>query len=69
LEEEMANLPVASSPNLVLAHPTQEEKRKIWEQTAKIWGSSISVEAYLEREEYLENIPQTRDGGVARAYL
>jgi hypothetical protein len=62
----MENLPAASSPNLVLAHPTQEEKRQTWSQTAKIWGSSMAVEAYLEREEYLENIPQTRDGGVTR---
>lgn len=65
----MADLPLASSPNLVLAHPTPAEKLKTWTLNAKNWGSALSLPDYLEREKYLANIPQTRDGGVTRTYF
>lgn len=65
----MADLPLASSPKLVLAHPTQAEKVQIWTLNSKNWGSALPLPDYLEREEYLANIPQTRDGGVTRTYL
>ncbi|EHL00121.1 putative Lysine acetyltransferase [Glarea lozoyensis 74030] len=65
----MANLPPANSPNLVLAHPTKEEKRQTWTLTAKNWGNALSLDDYLEREEFLENIPQTQDGGVTHWIL
>jgi hypothetical protein len=67
----MANstdLPSASSPSLVLVHPTTAEKVKTWTQTATNWGSALSKEEYLEREAHLANIPPTKDGGVTRTY-
>jgi hypothetical protein len=65
----MADLPLASSLDLVLAHPTDEEKKQIWTLTAKNWGNALSLDDYLEREHYLANIPQTQDGGVTRTYI
>jgi hypothetical protein len=62
----MTDRPLASSPNLVLVHPTEAEKRQMWTLNSKNWGSALSLPDYLEREQYLTTIPATRDGGVTR---
>ncbi|KAF4632109.1 hypothetical protein G7Y89_g6020 [Cudoniella acicularis] len=64
----MAELPSASSPNLILDHPTSHERSQTWTLNAKSWGGALSLPDYLEREEYLMNIPATRDGGVTRKF-
>ncbi|KAH8651610.1 putative lysine acetyltransferase [Tricladium varicosporioides] len=65
----MADLPDVSSPNVGLAHPTKEEMKQTWTLNAENWGSALSLEDYLEREEYLTTIPATRDGGVTHWIL
>jgi hypothetical protein len=61
-------LPLTSSPTLVLAHPTPAEKLETWTSNCKNWGSALSLQDYIEREAHLADIPPTRDGGVTRTY-
>lgn len=56
------DLPLASAPFLVLAHPTDSELRLIWTMTHGPWGPALSLEDYLEREAYLYTIPGSKDG-------
>ncbi|TVY80945.1 Lysine acetyltransferase [Lachnellula suecica] len=68
----MANstdLPSASSPTLVLAHPTAAERRATWTLNSKSWGAALSLEDYIERETHLAEIPPTIDGGVTHWIL
>ncbi|KAG9230819.1 putative lysine acetyltransferase [Amylocarpus encephaloides] len=58
-----------SSLDLVLAHPTESEKRRTWTLNAKNWGGALTLPQYLDREEYLAHIPATRDGGVTHWIL
>ncbi|KLU92492.1 hypothetical protein MAPG_11437 [Magnaporthiopsis poae ATCC 64411] len=56
------DLPLASAPFLVLAHPTNSELRRIWTMTHGPWGPALSLEDYIEREAYLYTIPGSKDG-------
>ncbi|KAI1478358.1 hypothetical protein F4774DRAFT_165363 [Daldinia eschscholtzii] len=62
-------LPDATSPSLVLAHPTDAEKRRTWSLNHREWGGALTLEEYLKREPYLTTIPLTRDGGMTHWIL
>ncbi|TVY48853.1 Lysine acetyltransferase [Lachnellula occidentalis] len=62
-------LPLASAPTLKLVHPTPKEKLDMWTENWKVWGTSLSLEDYIERETHLADIPPTRDGGVTHWIL
>ncbi|KAK0721600.1 hypothetical protein B0T26DRAFT_749103 [Lasiosphaeria miniovina] len=58
-------LPDASSPELVLAHPTAAERRHNWTLSHAMWGGLLTREQYLEREAHLSSAPAlSRDGGL-----
>lgn len=57
-------LPFSDSPSLALVHPTQQEKIAIWKLNGASWAGRLSLEAYLKRENLLENQPLTLDGGI-----
>ena len=59
-----SGLPSSDSPSLALVHPTQQEKVATWKLNGASWGGRLSLEAYIRREECLENQPLTRDGGI-----
>ncbi|KAL2121163.1 hypothetical protein VTJ04DRAFT_5190 [Mycothermus thermophilus] len=64
------DLPDASSPELVLVHPTPAELARTWRHTYPKWGSALPREQdYLEREAYLTTAPLGRDGGLTRWIL
>ncbi|CAG8974923.1 hypothetical protein HYALB_00006710 [Hymenoscyphus albidus] len=65
----MADLPLSTFPNLGLAYPTKAEQLQIWTLNSKNWGTNLSLPDYLEREEHLSNMPQTRDGGITHWIL
>ncbi|KXJ95660.1 hypothetical protein Micbo1qcDRAFT_171989 [Microdochium bolleyi] len=65
----MADLPAATSPSVVLAHPTDDEKRQTWALTAAEWAGALTLDQYLEREPYLTTIPVSRDGGMTHWIL
>ncbi|KAI1814647.1 hypothetical protein GGS20DRAFT_396654 [Poronia punctata] len=50
-------LPSSSDPSLVLAHPTEAEKRGTWTLNHDEWGGPLNLEAYLEREPFLASTP------------
>ncbi|KAL8415250.1 hypothetical protein RB594_006190 [Gaeumannomyces avenae] len=56
------DLPSASEPFLVLAHPTDSELKRIWTMTHGPWGPALSLDEYIEREAYLYTIPGSKDG-------
>ncbi|KAL8391830.1 hypothetical protein RB595_002147 [Gaeumannomyces hyphopodioides] len=56
------DLPSASEPFLVLAHPTDSELRRIWTMTHGPWGPALSLDEYIEREAYLYTVPGSKDG-------
>ncbi|KAI5290431.1 hypothetical protein KEM54_001550 [Ascosphaera aggregata] len=53
----IADLPDADSREVVLVHPTEEEKLAYRRLTAPEWAGRLSVEQYLERERTVENRP------------
>ncbi|KAL8828721.1 MAG: hypothetical protein Q9191_002429 [Dirinaria sp. TL-2023a] len=57
-------LPSSDSPSLALVHPTQQEKIATWKLNGASWAGQLSLEAYLSRENLLENQPLTLDGGI-----
>lgn len=57
-------LPSSHSPNLVLLHPTQEEKIETWKLNGASWRGTMPICTYLRRETQLENQAFTKDGGI-----
>ncbi|KAK8127627.1 hypothetical protein PG984_008735 [Apiospora sp. TS-2023a] len=57
-------LPDAESSDLVLTHPTQDEKYATWHLNSKEWKGALSEEDYLRREPYMETVPLSKDGGM-----
>ncbi|KAJ9138434.1 Lysine acetyltransferase [Pleurostoma richardsiae] len=64
-----AELPSASSPSLVLTHPTPAEKRRTWTLSHAMWGGALKLDDYLRREEYLATVPVAKDGGMTHWIL
>ncbi|SPN99864.1 uncharacterized protein DNG_02716 [Cephalotrichum gorgonifer] len=61
--------PPATSPSLVLAHPTLAERKHTWTLTQPEWGTALTLEEYLHREEYLTTVPLAKHGGVTHWIL
>ncbi|KAK6853209.1 hypothetical protein PG995_010021 [Apiospora arundinis] len=59
-----AGLPDAESSDLILTHPTQDEKYATWQLNSKEWKGALSEEDYLRREPYMETVPLSKDGGM-----
>lgn len=57
-------LPDGSSPNLFLAHPTEEERIGLWTRNGSMWKGALSLEAYIHREKHLSDQEFTKDGGI-----
>lgn len=66
--EETA-LPPASSPSLVLAHPTPAERRHTWTLTQPEWGTALTLDDYLHREQHLMTVPLAKAGGITHWIL
>ncbi|KAL1841328.1 hypothetical protein VTJ49DRAFT_7165 [Mycothermus thermophilus] len=65
-----STLPDASSPELVLVHPSPAELARTWRHTYPSWGAALPSERdYLDREAYLTMAPLGRDGGLTRWIL
>ncbi|GAB1319413.1 hypothetical protein MFIFM68171_09623 [Madurella fahalii] len=62
-------LPDASSPELILTHPTPAERTRTWKLTHPMWGPALSEKDYLAREAYLTTVPLARDGGITHWIL
>lgn len=60
----VADLPPSDSPSLILEHPTAAEKYAIWHLNSQEWRGPLSLPAYIRREEFMQNQPLTRDGGM-----
>lgn len=58
------DLPSATSKNVELCEPSEEEKVMIWRLNGSSWRGPLSMEAYIEREKHLGNQALTRDGGI-----
>ncbi|KAI1804949.1 hypothetical protein F4811DRAFT_250328 [Daldinia bambusicola] len=67
--QDTYTLPPATSPSLVLAHPTDAEKQRTWALNHPHWGGALSLEEYLKREAYFTTLPLTRDGGMTHWIL
>jgi len=61
----LAEIPHGTSPDLALAHPTQEEKLIQFKLNGAEWRGALSQEAYLRREEVLSQQALTKDGGIS----
>ncbi|TFB00521.1 Lysine acetyltransferase [Trichoderma ghanense] len=64
-----ASLPPSTSPTITLTNPTPQERTRTWLYNQTEWGNSLTVPAYLEREEYLLSIPLARNGGITNWIL
>lgn len=54
----------SEAPNLHLTHPTPEECKQIWSQTAIAWKDSLTVPLYLAEAAYITPIPLAKNGGM-----
>ena len=61
---ETPSLPRSDSSTLALLHPTPEEKDATFRINGASWKGRLSLDAYVQREEYLANQALTRDGGI-----
>jgi GNAT superfamily N-acetyltransferase len=59
-----SQLPVSSSPDIILDRPTDEEALAQLKKNAVAWKGALSFEAYLQREEHLANQQATKGGGI-----
>ncbi|OTA04016.1 hypothetical protein A9Z42_0045590 [Trichoderma parareesei] len=64
-----SSLPPSTSPTITLTNPTPKERTRTWLYNQTEWGNSLTVPAYLEREEYLLSIPLARNGGITNWIL
>lgn len=62
-------LPNATSNDLHLSHPTDEENTWIWELTSKKWKEALTPSSYLEASAYLMTVPRANDGGMTQWVL
>ncbi|KAI1143110.1 hypothetical protein F5Y05DRAFT_142975 [Hypoxylon sp. FL0543] len=67
--ENTYTLPEATSPTLVLTHPTEIERQRTWTLNHREWGGALTLEEYLKREPYLMSVPLSRDGGMTHWIL
>jgi hypothetical protein len=63
------SLPSSSSAELILTHPTTNERISTWTLNSKNWGSALGLSSYLERENYLLTVPLARDSGITHWIL
>lgn len=47
-----------------LAHPTPEERVKIWTNVAASWKDSFTLPVFLEESKYLTTVPLAKEGGM-----
>jgi hypothetical protein len=59
-----SGLPPSKSPNLVLVHPTDDEKLRQLNLNGVAWRGALSLDAYLRREHHLAQQDATREGGL-----
>lgn len=55
-------LPDASSLNLHLSHPTDNECLTIWRLSSLAWRDALTLPQYLEESAYLTTVPLAKDG-------
>ncbi|KAK4962797.1 hypothetical protein LTR10_000424 [Elasticomyces elasticus] len=61
----MDDMPDSNSPDLGLAHPTEDECETIWTHTFEEWGDALILPIYLEESRYLTTVPLAKEGGMA----
>ncbi|KAK1241339.1 hypothetical protein MKX08_001313 [Trichoderma sp. CBMAI-0020] len=64
-----SDLPLSTSPTIILTNPTTPERTRTWTYSQPEWGNSLTVPEYLNREEYLLTIPLARNGGITNWIL
>lgn len=63
------HLPSAESPDLILAESTKAELQHVWALHHPMWGPALTLENYLNREEFLMTVPLAKNGGVTHWIL
>ncbi|KAK0744082.1 hypothetical protein B0T18DRAFT_392741 [Schizothecium vesticola] len=64
-----SSFPDKTSPSLVLAHPTDHERRLTWSLTHAQWGPALTHDGYVRREAYMTTVPLAKDGGITHWIL
>jgi len=49
---------------LVLCHPTPNERIKIWTSTFELWSDSLTLTEYLKESQFLTTVPLARKDGL-----
>ncbi|KAF4126509.1 hypothetical protein GMORB2_0245 [Geosmithia morbida] len=60
---------MSAASDVILTHPTPEERIRVWKATQPLWGPAMTVDAYLAREQSQLDIPLARDGGLSQWIL
>ncbi|KAH7074391.1 hypothetical protein BKA63DRAFT_312776, partial [Paraphoma chrysanthemicola] len=59
------DLPDSYGPALRLCHPTLEELRTIWANTASSWKDALTLHDYFEESLFMTAVPLAKDGGMS----
>ncbi|KAK4201053.1 hypothetical protein QBC40DRAFT_279043 [Triangularia verruculosa] len=61
--------PPSSSPLITLTHPTPAELPKISALSHPNWGGALTLQDYLDREDYMTTVPLSKNGGITHWLL
>jgi len=64
MEFPPGSLPLSTSPDLHLTHPTPAECQRIWTVVYDSWGDALDLPQFLAESEHLLTVPLARDGGM-----
>ncbi|KAL5615401.1 hypothetical protein BROUX41_005448 [Berkeleyomyces rouxiae] len=65
-----ADLPSASSPEVIISHPTPTECSHIYTLTSADWGAALPTRAdYIRREKFLTHLPLSQRGSARQWIL
>ena len=57
-------LPHSNSPDLHVTQATSNECVKIWTNTSASWRDSLTVEVYLQEQQFLSSVPLAKNNGM-----
>ncbi|PHH55361.1 hypothetical protein CFIMG_007360RA00001 [Ceratocystis fimbriata CBS 114723] len=67
---DSAELPAASSPDVIISHPTPDECSHVYTLTSADWGAALPTRAdYIRREKFLTHLPLSQRGSARQWIL
>ncbi|EFW18419.1 hypothetical protein D8B26_005204 [Coccidioides posadasii str. Silveira] len=69
VHDDIATLPDATSPDLHLSHPTDQENSFIWKLQSVAWKDALTVPQFIEGCAYVTTLPLAKNKGMTQWIL